>query len=337
VATPVGPDVAALGRLLEERYGVAAPLHPLQRNDIAGRGVFRLNLAGGDSWVVRAYAHDPVRDRAAWLADRAGLLRFLEQRAYPAPRLVRPAGGGAVASGGGWDALVTTFVAGRRAGEGAAALAAMAERIARLHALRPAAGGQSADPPLPDSWWEPAHAIPYAQRYLQRTQTAATSAALGALRAAFAAALERARRLAGLESTVIHGDCWSGNAVWRGDGPVFIDWDSAGRGPAVLDLASLLVTSQPDARLREARPDSAPVEAIIRGYERGRRLPPADLDALPDAIGFIAAWHGARQFSAGPLSEAGAEHFWLTKQRGRLASAERLAALARRATTARHR
>src|ERR671933_2899780 len=101
------PDVAALLRLLGERYDVTSRLHPLQRNDIAGRGVYRLDRAGGDAWVVRAYVHDPARDWAAWAAGRAALLHFLEQRAYPAPRLVRPTGGGSVVSGGGWHALVT--------------------------------------------------------------------------------------------------------------------------------------------------------------------------------------------------------------------------------------
>lgn len=330
MGAPAAPDVAALARLLEARYGSSSPLRPLHRNDIAGRGVFRLDRAGGDSWVVRAYALDPAREWAAWLEERAKLLHFLEQRAYPAPRLVRPAGGGTTASGGGWHALVTTFIAGRPADDGAATLAAMAERIAQLHALSPAA-----DAAVPDSWWEPARAVPYALRFLELTQmAAATSAALDALHAAFVAALERSRRLASLESAVIHGDCWSGNAVRRGGDLVFIDWESAGRGPAVLDLASLLVTSQPDARLLEGCPDAAPVEAVVWGYERGRRLTPADLDALPDAIGFIAAWHGARQLAAGPLFVDAAEHFWLTKQRGRLVSAERLTSLARRAATA---
>lgn len=335
MSVPVMPNIAALVRLLEECYGISSHciLHPLQRNDIAGRGVYRLDRTGGDSWVVRAYVHDSTRDWAAWLETRASLLHFLQQRAFPAPRIVHPTDGGIVASGGGWHVLVVTFIAGPTADDSAASHAVMAEQIAQLHTLSPVpgSGNHTASTSLPDSWWEPTRAIPYALHYLQITQRAcATNNSLSALHAAFAAALERSRQLATLDTAVIHGDCWSGNAVRRGEDLVFIDWDSAGRGPAILDLASLLVTSQPDNRLfPQSYPDGAMVEAILRGYEKGRRLTATDLDALPDAIGFIAAWNGARQFFAGPLSEDGTEHLWLTKQRGRLVSAENLAALVR--------
>jgi aminoglycoside phosphotransferase (APT) family kinase protein len=39
---------------------------------------------------------------------------------------------------------------------------------------------------------------------------------------------------------LVHGDCWQGNALWRGDTNVgFVDWESAGRGPVGIDLGYL--------------------------------------------------------------------------------------------------
>lgn len=39
---------------------------------------------------------------------------------------------------------------------------------------------------------------------------------------------------------LVHGDCWQGNMLWRGDTFIgLVDWDSAGRGPAGIDLGYL--------------------------------------------------------------------------------------------------
>ena len=39
---------------------------------------------------------------------------------------------------------------------------------------------------------------------------------------------------------LVHGDCWQGNTMWRGERFVgFVDWESAGRGPVGVDLGFL--------------------------------------------------------------------------------------------------
>jgi hypothetical protein len=46
--------------------------------------------------------------------------------------------------------------------------------------------------------------------------------------------------LADQPMTLIHGDAWYGNLVWRSAVPFWIDWEECSRGPAVADLATWL-------------------------------------------------------------------------------------------------
>jgi aminoglycoside phosphotransferase (APT) family kinase protein len=47
-------------------------------------------------------------------------------------------------------------------------------------------------------------------------------------------------RLVPASDAFLHGDLWQGNALWTGDALVgLVDWDSAGAGPAGVDLGSL--------------------------------------------------------------------------------------------------
>ncbi len=57
----------------------------------------------------------------------------------------------------------------------------------------------------------------------------------------------------------LHGDCHSGNVLWRDDCPHFVDFDDAISGPAIQDLWMLLSgdTSNQQRQLME----------IIEGYE----------------------------------------------------------------------
>lgn len=46
--------------------------------------------------------------------------------------------------------------------------------------------------------------------------------------------------LADLPVTLVHGDAWHGNLLWRGERPWWLDWEEASRAPAVADLATWL-------------------------------------------------------------------------------------------------
>lgn len=85
-----------------------------------------------------------------------------------------------------------------------------------------------------------------------------------------------AARLAALPHTVIHGDLYPSNVLVAGDGIWAIDWELAGLGPAVLDVAALCAGRWSDSSR----------ERLVRAYFDAAGLPDeawpswrADLDA----------------------------------------------------------
>ena len=76
----------------------------------------------------------------------------------------------------------------------------------------------------------------------------------------------------------VHGDLWQGNTLWDGDGELtgVVDWDSAGVGPAGIDLGSLRCDAATSSGPRAA-------DAVLAGYEDvlGR---PADDVAYWDVV-----------------------------------------------------
>jgi aminoglycoside phosphotransferase (APT) family kinase protein len=76
----------------------------------------------------------------------------------------------------------------------------------------------------------------------------------------------------------VHGDLWQGNTLWDGEGALtgVVDWDSAGSGPAGIDLGSLRCDAATSAGSRAAA-------AVLAGYEAvlGR---PADDVAYWDVV-----------------------------------------------------
>ncbi len=84
------------------------------------------------------------------------------------------------------------------------------------------------------------------------------------------------------------------NAVVTDAGIVFIDWESAGRGAAILDLADFLLRSQCDAY--GAPPDTlrpSHVEAAVSGYASHRMPSDDELELLALATRFSSVWRAA--------------------------------------------
>jgi len=122
------------------------------------------------------------------------------------------------------------------------------------------------------------------------------------LLAAFCATLSTLQHSKDLPQGVIHADCWIGNAIRTGKGGlVLIDWEFAGAGPLILDLAGLLSNGHLD--LPAAQPSRERVSAMMRGYGRYRKVATVELTVLEAAIqfgaAFRAAMHGATLLSSG--------------------------------------
>lgn len=81
---------------------------------------------------------------------------------------------------------------------------------------------------------------------------AVTDDLLAAIDAHFAAAGE-------MKLIRAHGDCHSGNILWRGNGPHFVDFDDARMAPAVQDLWMML-SGDDDAK-------RAQLEILLSGYD----------------------------------------------------------------------
>ena len=82
--------------------------------------------------------------------------------------------------------------------------------------------------------------------------------------------VERAYERAGPVRTLrLHGDCHSGNILWTGDGPHFVDLDDSCMGPAVQDIWMWL-SGDREAMQRQ-------VAVVVEGYREFREFDPAEL------------------------------------------------------------
>lgn len=71
---------------------------------------------------------------------------------------------------------------------------------------------------------------------------------------------ERFARLETIRNIRVHGDCHSGNMLWRDGAPHFVDFDDARMAPAIQDLWMLLSGPEDQQRLQ--------IENILEGYQQ---------------------------------------------------------------------
>lgn len=133
-----------------------------------------------------------------------------------------------------------------------------------------------------------------------------------------------------LPTVFLHGDCHPWNSVRTPEGDVvLIDWDSAGPGPAVIDVGFLLLSCDTGGIVGALiPPDPRRLEAIVAGYSRYHTLSGVELDRLADAIRFRTLVGGAAAFARLIIRERSpnAETWWWQ----RYAAADEIAARARR-------
>jgi Ser/Thr protein kinase RdoA (MazF antagonist) len=271
-----------------------------------------------------------------WLRSRAATLDWLEEHAYPAPRVIRTRSGDLVGLAGIWATLATTYEMGTPLGPGTGQLRLLGEALGRLHALAAAGGGAA----MGTAAWDPETAIPAALGRLEAVESL-TPADWRPLLDQFRAVLLAVRRRApALPSSVVHGDPWPGNAIHTAqDQVILIGWENAGLGLPLLDLGFCLLECHLDVGLtgnrpsaRPIRPDENRIAAIAAGYTRWRRLQPAEKDLLLEGIRFPAAYVGAIHFEQAILGGVRGRPMdvRLERLRNRLAMSGAVAELARR-------
>jgi len=304
---------------LVERCYLRPPvaLETIQHYTFDDRVICRVRFATGPPGLLRAHTGD-VTD---WFLGQAKALDWLDGRGFPAPRVIRTAAGDLIASHDGWTGLMLTFVDGVEAEADPATLEAIGEYAAALHCL-PAGpvGPARLDPSgamlarLPEL--EADDGVPEVARSFQR------------------AAARIVRRLAAGDrppTAFLHGDCWPANAIRAPEGPiVMVDWEGAGRGPAVFEVAYLLLGCHiglPQLPAIEARPER--IAAVVRGYARRRRLSDAELEWLPDAVRYDVVQRAVAAWSFGAGEERWREDLWLRKTLARHAVSDEIAEIAR--------
>lgn len=227
-----------------------------------------------------------------WLKRHALVLNALAGLNYPVPHVLRARTGESVVRSGSWSFLMTTFITGKVSQFIPESLTQVGALLARLH-LFPL----DALPSWP-AWWNTAYALPHAIQELEHVASTIPSAYHPFYQECDTTLHAMFHVLPTLPDAFIHGDCWMQNAVVTRAGIVLIDWESAGRGAAVLDLADFLLRSQcgthgaPPNRLHEQH-----LTAAVSGYARHRLPSEPELDLLVDATRFSVAWRAAWLFA----------------------------------------
>jgi Ser/Thr protein kinase RdoA (MazF antagonist) len=280
---PAGDVAALLAVVLRERYGAGPVRLVAARHGL--NPVFRVERHGGAPWYVRAGRAVPRIARA---------LLFLEQRHVAAPRLVAAVDGTPYVQDGDLQIFVMTAVEGDTPRRTPEAMVAVGAALGRLHAIAPVeqipsllAGGGIELPAIERAGMLPVGEIAAARSWLLEIGDRVPPKH----QAHFDALWEACDTLSmceGLPIVFTHGDAHYNNTILTPTGQVvYVDFDAAGPGPAVIDLGFLLVNADGGPIVSSPEPrDPACVEAVIRGYSAHASVSELDLGHLADAVRF---------------------------------------------------
>lgn len=319
-----------LTRLVEENYNCRkAVLQPISPYLLEDRGIYRVDWEDGSSFVLRAF----LADVAVELTGHVTVLDYLQQRGFAAPRVKRSSNGALLASYQGWTALLVSFLEGEVADFDLHSLNLLSETMGSLHMLSHNVLTEAESIHLPDSRLRPtepaSHAIDNLMQALPHVPEA-----LHQFYADSLAAIQHVQQVqqAGLlPETILHGDCWPGNAVRTPTGEIaLIDWDGAGIGPAILDVSYLLLTCHlGEPQLPAIHPDEQRIATVVRGYCQQRRPNSTELSLLEDTLLYDVARRTGLEKRLSALSVGWTEDLWLQKMLVRYRVGPKIAAIAR--------
>lgn len=319
-----------LTRLVEEAYdGRKVTLQPISPYMFEDRGIYRVDWGNGTSSVLRAFRADVTVE----LTGHAAVLDYLQQRGFAAPHVRRTSDGALLACYQGWTTLLVSFLEGEGADFAPHSLDLLSECAGRLHMCAHDVLAEVDSAYLPDSPLRPTQPASLAiDRLIQALPH--VPAALRQFCEDAIVSLQQVQQFqqAGLlPETIIHGDCWPGNAVQTPEGGiVLIDWDWAGIGPAILDIGTLLLTCHfGKPQLPAMQPDEQRIAAVVRGYCQQRRPSVTELSVLEGAVLYEVARRAGLDERISTLSNDWAEEVWWHKMQARYRVGPEIAAIAR--------
>jgi Ser/Thr protein kinase RdoA (MazF antagonist) len=295
----VDDDILAIQKMLSQRYGVPSAR---VRRFADGQPVFAVDPAAGERWVVRI----------GYRLDRyAAALEVLRRVGYPAARVVPDCTGSAVGIFDRTDqqgtrfVLVVTHVPGRETPFEPTNLAGVGSALGRLHGAGPAALAAAANPPpglpiLERAGMLPANELAFGLRCLRAVDDQLPAVHREKWTELVTACEDGLDFGAGLTIVFLHGDAHPWNSVMDDARNVsLIDWDSAGPGPAVIDLAFLVFSCDAGPFIGPVLPpDPRRLHAVVAAYREYVDLTDTDLTALDDAVAFRALVSAAVGFSS---------------------------------------
>jgi Ser/Thr protein kinase RdoA (MazF antagonist) len=257
---------------LQDRYGI--DVKAVTRVSQHNSHVFRIDRSDGDPWIARVFP--PARPRTAVEGD-AAILRVLERKNYPAERLAADA---AVSEFDGASVLITQWISGEPLPSGSEKLAMMGDLLGRLHALAPddsisRPGGAGGDDP--NRAGAPRQDLLAALSFLDAVDTRVSPAH----RERFEQLREQVRSADDghdLPLALLHGNLLHNpdHALVTSEGPVAINWKSAGLGPRLADVAYLMWGAP--------WVDGDGIGAAVNAYRRHIELTDDELDRLESVM-----------------------------------------------------
>ncbi|HRW10698.1 MAG TPA: phosphotransferase [Caldilineaceae bacterium] len=278
-------DLADLRVLLHHEYGLdqatLSPLHPVAQ---VGRGLYRVDLPGRGTWVLRAYPQE--RNALPQLASSAAVLHSLAQVNFPAPRVQRTVDDEFVGYHQGWSALLVTYIPGEPATGTIEEYRTLGTLIAQLHCLD-LPTSPSGQTELPPCRWQPMQKVREWLSTLEHVQSQLPQELHG-LYVFSVDILSQVLQWPTLPIALLHADPNHFNAIRTAAQELtLIDWDLAGYGPPILDLGYLLLTAHATLPAWPAvDANHVLIEAIMAGYWKVRPLTSEEGRGLPIATCF---------------------------------------------------
>jgi thiamine kinase-like enzyme len=241
--------------------------------------VFKIERKGGPSWVARVF--DSSRPTKAVEGD-AEILRFLEQRSFPAERCALPEPVSITPDG--QSVLVTTFIEGRRPGKGEKLFFRLGELLGRLHSMEIESGSAEAIHRKGGAWHHicndggPKEEIQAALTMIDKSRENAQNDQQE-MYEKLKRKLEQVENFDDLPHAFVHPDFVPENVITSHTGDlVLVDWVGAGIGSRVASLGFLLCAA--------GYRSMAQVEAVVEGYRKHVSLTEGEMRRLRSAICF---------------------------------------------------